>query len=190
MAWHRKSRWALTAIAVAALASGCSGGGGSRADAAPEVVTLASKGGTPSASASVASRPRERLDTTPEEFEIMIKPFEKCLHDHGAKTKSDMAAEGRQFTKAEIQKLEEANKICEPLYYPLPPWEKDPANPEAKDFSRDVVACLKGKGVKYVEVGDNGVDIELGGAQNDSRSISKGLDLMPDCEREVAARKK
>lgn len=155
-----------------------------------QVATLASAGATPAASASAAAnRPRERLDTTPEEFDAMLEPYNKCVREHGAKPKQDWRGDHRP-TKSEIDKLEAADRICEPLYFPLPPWEKDPSNPEAKDFARDVVSCLKGKGVKYVEVGDNGTDIALGGEQNDHKSITKGMDLMPSCEQEVVAHRK
>ncbi|MEV4640635.1 hypothetical protein AB0J80_25155 [Actinoplanes sp. NPDC049548] len=178
----------LVALAMLVPVQACSSGSGQDGDR--QVATLASAGSTPAASASAAAakRPRERLDTTPEEFEAMLVPFNKCVREHGAKPKEDWR--GQVPSKSEIQKLEAANKACEPLYYPLPPWEKDPANPEAKDFARDVVACLKGKGVKYVEVGENGVDISLGGEQNDRGSITKGMDLMPACEREVVANRK
>jgi hypothetical protein len=184
MQWDRKPGQALAAVALTLLTAACSGG--SSADAAPDVASLAGAGGTPAASASAkaASRPRERLDTTPEEYEQMLKPLDKCLREHGAKPKSEWT--GRP-AKADMDKLEAAGKICEPLYLPLPPWEKDPANPEAKDFARDVVKCLKGKGVKYVEVSEDGVSISLGGPNNHAQSISKGMDLMPECERTVAA---
>lgn len=189
MGWDRKPRQVLLVMAMTALAAGAcsSGSSASSGDAAPGVVTLASEGSKPAPSASAPSRPRERLDTTPEEYEAMLVPLEKCLREHGAKPKSEWKG---KVTPEQIDKLTAASKICEPLYSPLPPWEKDPANPEAKDFARDVVACLKEKGVKYVAVGDNGVDIELGGPQNHMPSISKGMDLIPECERDVAADRK
>jgi hypothetical protein len=189
MKWHRKPGQALAAVALAAVASACSGG--SSGSAAPDVASLVSTGATPAASASVAavaSRPRERLDTTPEEYEQLLKPFEKCVREQGAKPKSDWG--GQRVSQAEVKKLEAASKVCEPLYLPLPPWEKDPANPEAKDFARDVVKCLKDKGVKFVEVDPDGVSIALGGSANHMPSITKGMDLMPECERKVAAARK
>jgi hypothetical protein len=69
----------------------------------------------------------------------------------------------------------------------LPPWEKDPANPASKAFLRDVVKCLKAKGVRYVELLDG--TYAFGGEQNDHDSIVKGLELAPVCERAVAARR-
>lgn len=155
----------------------------------PKVASLATGGATPTASPKT-QRPRERLDTTPEEFEAMLAPYNKCIKEHGGLLREDRHADGagpRPATEKEIKANEEANRICEPQYFPLPPWEKDPANPESRDFAREVVKCLKNKGVKYVEVGDNGLDIELGGEKNDSKSISRGLDLMPQCERQAAA---
>jgi hypothetical protein len=51
-----------------------------------------------------------------------------------------------------------------------------------------VVKCLKREGVKFVEVSEDGISIALGGDQNDSRSITLGMDRIGDCEREVAAK--
>ncbi|SNY26190.1 hypothetical protein [Paractinoplanes atraurantiacus] len=163
-----------------------------------KVATLVS----PSASASVkaspkAQRPRERLDTTAEEFEALLGPYNKCMYDHGGMVKGSTIAQERKKAEAgpagvsgtQTEKFEAANKICEPQYYPLPPWEKDPANPEAKDFARATVKCLKQKGVEYVEISEDGLSIALGGDQNDPKSISMGLDLIPGCERDIAAKK-
>ncbi|MCA2219479.1 hypothetical protein [Jidongwangia harbinensis] len=180
----------VTAIALTAL-SGCSddsGGGKQAAGKEAQVATLSS----PTAKASAApkpQRPRERLDTTPEDFEAMLGPYNKCLEEHGGIVRGKGPANGapRPATKKETAKHDKANRICEPLHYPLPPWEKDPANPEARDFGRAVVKCLKEKGVKYVEVAEDGMSPALGGDQNDPRSISMGLELAPECEREVAA---
>jgi hypothetical protein len=159
----------------------------------PDVATLSSAApAAPAASVAPSpgsQRPRERLDTTPEEYERMLKPMDQCTRDHGAKPKADWKP-NQIPSRAEIAKLEAAIKVCEPLYMPLPPWEKDPANPDAKDFARETVQCLKDKGIKFVEVGDNGVDIELGGPQNDHDSIPKGLDEIPACEQAIAARTK
>ncbi|GAA2894224.1 hypothetical protein Acy02nite_55390 [Actinoplanes cyaneus] len=158
---------------------------------APEVATLAGPSAAVSASPQ-SHRPRERLDTTPEEYEAMLAPYNKCIAEHGGMSRSAAAAGGapKPASEKEVAKFDEANRICEPQYFPLPPWEKDPANPEAKDFARDVVKCLKGKGVKYVEVSDDGISIALGGDDNDARSISMGMDLIPGCERATAATRK
>lgn len=180
-----------TSVLVVAATLALSGCGSAEPAAAPEVATLTSPSAAVSASPA-AQRPRERLDTTPEEFEAMLGPYNKCMTEHGAPSKADMAKAGapRPASEKEMAKYDEANRVCEPQYFPLPPWEKDPANPDAKDFARDVVKCLKGKGVKYVEVSDDGISIALGGDDNDARSISMGMDLIPGCERSVAANHK
>jgi hypothetical protein len=43
--------------------------------------------------------------------------------------------------------------------------------------------------VTSVEVHPDGPGWSFGGPQNDQKSITKGMDLSPACEREVAARK-
>ena len=190
-------RTLVTVVALAALTalptlSAC-GSKEKAADNSAKVATLTSPQATVSASAK-PERPRERLDGTPEEFEALLGPYDKCLKEHGALPKAewykDNKVPDRRTIEALAEKAEAADRICGPQYFPLPPWEKDPANPEAKDFARDVVKCLKKKGVKVVEIGDNGVDIELGGARNHMPSVRKGLDLMPECEREAAAKLK
>ncbi|BCJ49332.1 hypothetical protein Asp14428_08070 [Actinoplanes sp. NBRC 14428] len=171
------------------LAAAAACGSESQDSGKSEVATLASPGGTPAPSATAAGkRPRERLDTTQEEMEGWYRIYDECLSKEGAKSKKEIG--NRRPTQAEIAKQEAAARVCDPQYLPLPPWEKDPANPEAKDFARDVLKCLKDKGVKLVEIADDGINMSFGGPQNDKTSISKGLRLTPDCEREVAARKK
>ena len=188
-----------TALALTALValSACGSSSGTEQAGGAQVASLATTAAGSSEAAQPketnAQRPRERLDSTPEELEALQVPFDKCLKKSGLGDQTKMKEASDQATRGngKISKTQmAAYRACEEQYLPLPPWEKDPANPEAKDFARDVVACLKGKGVKYVEVGDNGVNIELGGEHNDSRSIQKGLELIPACERDVAARKK
>ncbi|MFI9640539.1 hypothetical protein ACIG87_10790 [Micromonospora sp. NPDC051925] len=164
-------------------------------DGAAQVATLTSPEPERSGSAEPKERrPRERLDTTAEEFQAMLGPYNACLREQGFKSGKTGAAGGddalRPTNKKEMEEFEAANRICEPQFYPLPPWEKDPANPEARDFALGVMRCLKAKGVKYVEVAEDGVSLAFGGDQNDSRSISLGLDLAPECERKVAAESK
>lgn len=178
---------ALAVVAAIALTGMSACGSGDKAGAAPKVATLASTGATPPASASAGpERPRERIDMTADEREALMVPYEKCLKSHGvSQLKAKQAADSKSVTGAEA----EAARYCDEHYFPLPPWEQDPANPDARDFAVAVVKCLKGKGVKYVEVSDDGISIAFGGDQNDARSISMGLDLSPECEREVAAKK-
>jgi len=190
----------MTAIALTALSACGSSSGG---EAGAQVAALATPKASSSASSSAAAQqkpkteaPRERLDTTPEEFQAMMAPFNKCLKKAGFKDQAQgkMASDRSKDTTKPASKKEEtenaAYRACEEQYYPLPAWEKDPANPEARDFALAVVKCLKKKGVKYVEIADDGISPSFGGDQNDSRSISMGMDLAPECEREVAAAKK
>ncbi|GIM90400.1 hypothetical protein [Paractinoplanes toevensis] len=183
----RRSQVLVVATVALGLLSACGSPKEKEASQGTKVATLASSAATPSAAAT-AQRPRERLDTTPEEFEAMLGPYNKCMKEHGFTSKGQVAgSEARPATEKEKSAADEANRICEPQFYPLPPWEKDPANPEARDFARDVVKCLKNKGIKYVEVADDGISLSLGGEQNDPTSIRRGLDLAPECERTVAA---
>jgi hypothetical protein len=131
-----------------------------------------SKSGTPE-----EERPRERLDMTVEEKESMQQVWLRCLDTHGV-------------TKRVMDQDPSAKAVCLPKE-PLPPWEYDPANPESSDFVHRLVQCLRRKGVKEVDE----VPAEGGGDRNtvsfgrsgDSGSITKGLDLTPVCEKELAA---
>lgn len=187
---RRNAALIIAAVALTGLTACGSEGEKTEAADKPGVATLQSAAAAPAASASKKSeRPRERLDMTPEEYEALLEPYNKCMREQGfdpldARKKAEVAAVGSEAEK----KAEQANQICEPQFLPLPPWEKDPANPEARDFALDVVKCLKREGVKFVEVSEDGISIALGGDQNDSRSITLGMDRIPDCEREVAAK--
>ncbi|MBL7255992.1 hypothetical protein [Paractinoplanes lichenicola] len=185
---RRSQALAVAAIVLTGLAGCGSPGEGEAGNAGgAKVATLQSAAPGPTASASkVPERPRERLDTTQEEFEALLAPYNKCLKDHGV---TDLSKARKLINESgpEADTFRAANKICETQYYPLPPWERDPANPEAKDFAVAVVKCLKEKGVEYVEVSENGLGWAFGGDQNDSRSISLGMEKSPECEREVAA---
>jgi hypothetical protein len=177
----------LVAAAVVLGSAACSSPAADPAPAGkPEVATLRSAGAvTPSATAAAAQPPRERIDGTDADFEALIKPYQQCMTRHGLGEKGQRLSDSAMPNK---KVADAAEKDCRPLY-PLPPWELDPANPKAKDFARDVVKCLKGKGIRYVEVNPDGPGWSLGGPQNDAKSISKGMDLSPVCEREVAAKK-
>jgi hypothetical protein len=65
-------------------------------------------------------------------------------------------------------------------------------NPEAVDFANRVVQCLRGKGVRYVEVhnepGGDMVGYAFGGPNNDAASISLALEHVKECE--IASSKK
>ena len=178
------------AVLVAAVAGAALAGCGSAEAPAkePEVATLRSAAAPSVAASRSAERPRERLDMTAEEYEVLLEPYNKCMREQGfdpvdARKKAEAAADS-----AAGERAEQANRVCEPQFLPLPPWEKDPANPEARDFAVAVVKCLKGKGVEYVEVSDDGISIALGGEQNDRQSITIGMEHMSECERQTAAK--
>lgn len=185
----------LLAAAALSVAAGCSSSPAPAGDA-PQVATLASTPPRPGASTeSAPERPRERLDMTDADFEALMEPYRKCMLKHGVddrgvrlegQPKSDGPLAEVTMSSSEKKKYDTADADCRPKFYPLPPWEYDPANPEAKDFARDVVQCLKRKGVKYVEVSPDG-GFAFGGKQNHAPSISKGLEFTPACEREAAA---
>ncbi|WP_250034413.1 hypothetical protein [Paractinoplanes maris] len=181
----RRSHVLLATTIALTVLPGC----GSPAKEGAKVATLASAAASPSAKAK-PDRPRERLDTTPEEFEALLTAYYKCMDDKGVLAVR-VATGGRKkaMTPEDIAQGEAADRICEPLHYPLPPWEKDPANPEAVDFTRAVVKCLKGKGIKNATVGDDGVSVSLGSDDQNLPVVRKFLDLTPDCEREAAAAK-
>ncbi|GID26301.1 hypothetical protein [Paractinoplanes brasiliensis] len=190
-----RRRHALVVAAVAVtMVTACGGNEAKDEGGDAKVATLTSTApGKATPSKTAAQRPRERLDTTPEEFEAMLGPYHKCLKERGYapdELKRKLAEDAKPAVDAASKEMDEAYRICEAQFYPLPPWEKDPANPEARDFAVAVVKCLKNKGVKYVEVAEDGLSYALGGEKNDKRSISMGLDLAPECEREVAAKNK
>ncbi|MET0423357.1 MAG: hypothetical protein ABW046_05755 [Actinoplanes sp.] len=66
-------------------------------------------------------------------------------------------------------------------YWPLPPWENDPANPDAEDFARDVIKCLRGKGVENVTTGKDGLGVVAGDG-----SVSAVGRYLDECQRDVA----
>lgn len=182
----------LLAAAALSVATGCSSSPAPAGDA-PQVATLASTPPRPGASTeSAPERPRERLDMTDADFEALMEPYRKCMWKHGVDERGPGGPKGdgppviAPMSSVDQKKYDTADADCRPKFYPLPPWEYDPANPEAKDFARDVVKCLKRKGVKYVEVSPDG-GFAFGGKQNHAPSISKGLEFTPACEREAAA---
>lgn len=176
----------VAAMAFTALA-GCGSPAKSEAGAGAKVATLTSPAAGASASAAAGpQRPRERFDMTSEERDALMVGYEKCLKTHGisvldAKKSQDAAKTGGAPDKWA--------RYCEEHYFPLPPWEQDPANPEAGDFAVAVVKCLKSKGIEDAAVTDDGVSITFGGDADDRDSIVQALELQPQCEREVAAQK-
>ncbi|HEV7962673.1 MAG TPA: hypothetical protein VGP57_09085 [Actinoplanes sp.] len=172
------ARLGLVAVAVVVAGAGACSSGQSKA-AAPEVATLTTAPTVASAAASPSpERPRRRLDDTAADSAALEKPFVKCMAAHGQVSKG--WGEGSSLPKA----LKAAQEACKMLW-PLPAWELDPANPEAKDFAREVVKCLRDKGVKHVETGENGIGVVAG--DDSVTSTGKYLD---GCQQQVAAHKK
>jgi hypothetical protein len=190
-----RSVLSATVLALVVVLAGCS----TPAEPEKEVATLETTGSSASATASgtpptTASRPRERLDMTHDEIVELSQAYDQCLTKHGFG--SDKAeADQRQLAEesgADESKQTEAETACLGRK-PLPPWEYDTANSESADFVHAVVQCLRAKGVRYVEEapatpGEDRRAISFGGPDNDSDSISKGLNLIGGCEKEQAHR--
>ncbi|WP_344158877.1 hypothetical protein [Kribbella yunnanensis] len=201
MTTRRLLQWAPMVLVVA-LAAGCSA---SKADTqahtanAPDVATLVTP--TPGKSSSTkatpkdpdAGRVRERIDMTDADRRRLLEPYLQCMKDNGIDVMAQRKEAGvlGSGPTTNPQKAKTAGKVCEPKL-PLPAWEVDANNPDALDFGRKVVQCLKDKGVKYVELSKDTssgiVGPALGGKNNDMQSITKGMDLMPECQREVAGK--
>ena len=182
----------VTAVALSA----CGSSGEAEKDGDTHVASLA----TPEASTAAAKKekadpPRARLDTTQEEYDALLVPYQKCLKRNGltfkeGKLLDDQSARSAAPPSKKVEKQVVAYKSCEKQFYPLPPWEKDPANPGARDFAAAVVKCLKNKGLKDAEVSEDGLGTSFGDEQNDSRTIDMRWELTAQCEREVAAASK
>lgn len=160
--------------------------------AAPGVASISTPGSssaTPTAAAQ-EQRPRQRLDMTPEDIDALYAAYDRCLGQFGMDKQGQVAARQAGTVPAK-EELDKALKACESKD-PLPPWEKDANNPEAVDFANRVVQCLRGKGVRYVEVhnepGAEQVSYAFGGPNNDAASITLGLEHAKECE--IAASKK
>ncbi|MFD7656479.1 hypothetical protein ACFV4N_21120 [Actinosynnema sp. NPDC059797] len=159
----------------------------------PRVATLETAGSAaPSASASraeaAASRPRERLDMTVDDINVLNEAYLRCLAENGhAKGRATGGDAGSAVAPGPDRDADaEAACLGEK---PLPPWEYDTANPESADFVHAVVQCLRDKGVRHVQEepavpGDDRRVLSFGGPDNDATSISKGLDLIGVCEKE------
>lgn len=177
----------LCVVAVSAFVLAACGSHPSTPQASvPTLATSATSGASAAPSGTGGSdpdagRPRERLDMTNDELNALNTAYTQCLTANGwTKQRSD--------TDPALTAKAEAACVSK---NPLPPWELDASNPHAGDFVHAVVQCLRGKGVRYVdeEPPQGGrYSLSFGGTQNDSSSISKGLDLTPACEKEVAAK--
>lgn len=141
-------------------------------------------GSAPSSDAPSNDQARERLDMTEAERTHLYDVYAACMKDHDVDLSTERALEGRE---GQSPRITDALAACQNKR-PLPPWELDPQNPKAIAFGRSVVACLREKGVEYVdlEVGTEMVMLSFGRPGDDSGSVSKGLELTPECQREVA----
>jgi hypothetical protein len=160
--------------------------------AQPGVASISTPGSSSATATSAAQeqRPRLRLDMTSEDTDALYAAYDRCLGQFGLDKQSQVAAH-KTGALPPKEELDKALKACESKD-PLPPWEKDANNPEAVDFANRVVQCLRGKGVRYVEVynepGADQVSFALGGPNNDAASITLGLEHAKECE--IAASKK
>lgn len=156
------------------------------------VATLETTGANPpsvSSTPPTASRPRERLDMTVDELHELTNAYHRCLTDNGFEISTEAKEAAAAGAHPDESKRAAAEAACLGKK-PLPPWEYDQANPESADFVHAVVQCLRDKGVRYVEESGPSEEgrrgVSLGGPDNDSDSISKGLNLLPTCEKEQA----
>lgn len=147
---------------------------------------------TVSSTAPTAARPRERLDMTPEEADQLFAAYSQCVADHGGSYKGSGESGGPAPHVVSPEEDAAATAACVDKD-PLPPWEYDTANPESGDFVHKVVQCLRDKGVKYVDEepvnpGEDRRTLSFGGPQNDSDSITKGMNLIGTCEKELSVK--
>ncbi|MET0991565.1 MAG: hypothetical protein ABWX66_04145 [Lacisediminihabitans sp.] len=173
------------AVTAALLLVGCSS---STPD--PEVATLqtAPPSRVPDAPGSGApddARPRERLDMNASDLTVLYAEYDACMAQHDV-SGLDENAHGNIGPGAAIP--DDALTACAPIK-PLPAWEKDRTNPLALDFAEKVIDCLRGKGVKYVELYNDPanpiVGEVFGGPTHDVQSNVLGQKYQPICEQEV-----
>lgn len=177
----------LVVLPALALLGACSAGAPAPSGEVASLSTPNSAAGTAAASSPAdadSGRPRERLDMTSDDLDALSAPYLTCLKENGS-PKGNPHSTMTNLPQAEAK----AEAACTGKQ-PLPPWELDSSNPHAADFAHAVVQCLRAKGVRYVEEqppAGGRVMIAFGGPDNDSESISKGMQFAPACEKEVAA---
>lgn len=191
---HRSLTAAVGGVALLTMLVGCSApaaehdtGGDSR------VATLETGSPAPTASvdplfATYGEPVRERLDMTDEEGEAAWRPRDRCIDDHTSAPQSTSEegddTSGSSSAAVDTDSSAEAEAICSRLA-PLPPWELDAQNPDALRFVQTVVDCLRGHGVREVEIGEadqfGRIAVALGGESNDSASISLGMQHIDAC---------
>jgi hypothetical protein len=123
-------------LAVVLLLAGC--GGSSHQ---PQVASLSTHGSTNSHASLSASegvpdpdgRPREPLNATTAQEAALYDPYFACLRAH--KYVDQFTAGARLAVAAKCEHLE-----------PLPAWQVDPSNPQARAFVGRTVTCLEARG--------------------------------------------
>jgi hypothetical protein len=135
-------------------------------------------------------KPRERLDMTAADLKFLYAKYDECMSQHGV-TGLGKNEHGNIGPGAAVPV--DAATACAPLK-PLPAWEKDRTNPHALDFAEKVIDCLRGKGVKYVELYDSPsnpvVGEVFGGPNHDPQSNELGQKYQAACELQVYRTKK
>jgi len=178
-------RTTLTLAVAALLLVGCS-----TAPPDPGVATLrtappTAAQSTPHAEAPDDGRPRERLDMNASDLAVLYAEYDACMAQHDVSGLGENE-HGNVGPGAAIP--DDALTACAPIK-PLPAWEKDRTNPLALDFAEKVIDCLRGKGVKYVELYNDPsnpiVGEVFGGPDHDMQSNTLGQKYQPICEREV-----
>lgn len=127
---------ATCSLAVALLLAGC--GGSSHH---PQVASLSTHGSTSAHASLTASegvpdpdgRPREPLNATDAQEATLYDPYFACLRAHNYV--DQLTASTRLAVAAKCERLE-----------PLPAWQLDPSNPQARAFIGRTVTCLEARG--------------------------------------------
>lgn len=129
---------------------------------------------------ATAARPRITLDMTNTQIDALYTQYSQCMATNGF---------SKQKNPRDQVAMMKAQNACV-SQDPLPPWQIDASNPKAAAFVHAVVQCLRDKGVQYVsaDLPQGGqYAFSFGGPNNDSQSITLGLQDTPDCEKQVAA---
>ena len=131
-------------------------------------------------SSATAARPRITLDMTNTQIDALYTQYSQCMATNGF---------SKQKNPRDQVAMMKAQNACV-SQDPLPPWQIDASNPKAAEFVHAVVQCLRDKGVQYVSADSpqgGQYAFSFGGPNNDSQSITLGLQDTPDCEKQVAA---
>ena len=178
-------RTTLLLAAAALLLVGCSSPTPHTRVATLQTAPPAPGESTPPPGAPDDGRRRERLDMDVSDLKVLYAEYDACMAEHDVSGLGDNH-HGNVGPGAAIP--DDALDDCAPLK-PLPAWEKDRTNPLAVDFAEKVIDCLRGKGVKYVELYNDPsnpiVGEVFGGPTHDMQSNALGQKYQPVCEQEV-----